>query len=168
MPKTTATDTDQLFINLRDEVDACKTSAEVFKLTRSKAFVEVAVTLPEDDRDRLREHVEATSQHLQHRIKTEQLSGEEITVLSANVLPSRYDRPDGSPGECVVIKGTRANGAPFETIASAFKIVRHFKTYWNKLPAKYILTKNVHPDDSSKQMWNVARIPDEFNNEIPW
>lgn len=144
----------------------CKTVGDLLTLGGSDEFGTVYTAANSDDQKVLREHFEALRAQLAHRVKLADVKDEELMILSADVKPSNV----GKSGECVVIKGTRKDGAPFTIVTSAVAVLRHFKTYWNRLPARYLFVQeDVHDGDPNMSpMWQPRRIPEPSTTRLPW
>lgn len=145
------------------EMNACTTVGELLTLAQSGGFGEVYALATPDDQQALRDNFDARRIVLSGRVKLAEIKGERVTVISTDIIPTVH-------GEAVSMKGTRANGAPFSLMTSGVAILRHFRTFWDKLPAQYVFTQDdVHPDDPTMSpMWKPNRVPEQPTTRLPW
>lgn len=138
-----------------DRLHGCRTIKELSDLVRGEEFQTYIKGPGKDDVGALREEFLNTRRALGNRVTFADLDGEVVTVESLTFDVSEY-------GDFVVIKGTRENGSPFETLTSSKPVVRAMTRHRQSggKPTKFVFTKDRHPDNPAWDLWRVSRVPD--------
>lgn len=119
----TETDTASGASALINQLRACTTSAELWKLGQSDAFQAEVQTLSDDDLESVRNEFKNMDAALKGRVKAEEVQDIPLTITDwdFNTSPQFPDR------EFVVVKGTRDdNGSEFQLVSGAYKIKQFF------------------------------------------